>query len=61
MGDLGVVRRHRPLAQIATGELDLSMAVTDPAVFFPELGLAFAAVFGLATIVYKAKFDRPGS
>lgn len=49
------------VAQIATGELSLAMAIADPAVFFTELGLAFSAVLGLATIVYKAKFDQPGS
>lgn len=47
-------------AQIATGELGLGMAISDPAVFFTELGLAFSAVLGLATIVFKLKFSPPG-
>lgn len=47
------------LALLFTGELKLTLILSDPITLFAELGQAFAMVIGLATIIYKAKFDQP--
>lgn len=47
-------------AQLVTGELQIPMLWQDPPAFLTDLGVAFAAVFGLATVIFKAKFSQPG-
>jgi len=46
------------ISLLASGELTLAFVTSEPVTFIAQLGVLFAAVLGLATIIYNAKFKK---
>jgi len=49
------------LSLFATRQLGIQPWPTEPASFIATLGVYITAIVGLANIIYKAKFDQPGT